>query len=59
MTEYAEGGTIPEIRFQRDKVGPTVEEEVVEARILGFAAGVVVGVAWMLVVLLVADRVLG
>lgn len=34
-------------------------EAVREARVVGFAAGVVVGVAWMLAVLFVADRVIG
>lgn len=45
-----------------DRVGGTVleyhREKVSEARVLGFAGGVVVGVAWMLLVLLLADRVL-
>lgn len=33
-------------------------EQVREARIVGFAAGVVIGVGWMLLVLFVADRVI-
>lgn len=33
-------------------------QQVREAKVLGFAAGVVVGVGWMLLVLFVADRVI-
>lgn len=71
MSEYAEGGPVIGPRFQReharespqaalDRVGGVVaeyhREKVSEARVLGFAGGVVVGVAWMLLVLYVADR---
>lgn len=70
-TPMQPGGVIAGPRFQREharehpsealkRVGGTVEEyhreKVSEARVLGFAGGVVVGVAWMLLVLFVADR---
>lgn len=57
MTDYAEGGIVRGPRFQREHVAPpeaTVDERIREARILGFSAGVVLGVAWMLVVAAVA-----
>lgn len=67
----AVGGVVPRIPrgrtdeftsgplFSRSNVAPTEAERISEARVIGFAAGVVVGVVWMLLVLVVADRVIG
>lgn len=57
MNEFAEGGVIPEI--EQKSLGPWIDDRLRERTVVGFAAGFVVGVGWMLLVLFVSDRLVG